>query len=304
MKIFLNTSNESWIVDRFVEEFIKFNPQLITKKIEDADIVWVISPWTWRNISKKQLKKKKVICTIHHIDFDKFTGKERKEFYKLDKFVDFYHAISKNTSEQLRTLTSKEITTLPFWIDENIWYEISDKNSLRKKFNINQNSFCIGSFQRDTEGKGNNQPKLSKGPDQFLKIVKELNLEKPVSVILTGYRRSYLIKELQKENINFYYFEKVSQTQINELYNCLDLYIVSSRVEGGPQAILECAITKTPIISTDVGVAAEILSKESIFNLENFGYAKPNTSYAYEKVKPYVVPSGLTGYIEMFKKVI
>ena len=106
---------------------------------------------------------------------------------------------------------------------------------------------------------------MSKGPDQFLKIVKELNLEKPVSVILTGYRRSYLIKELQKENINFYYFEKVSQTQINELYNCLDLYIVSSRVEGGPQAILECAITKTPIISTDVGVAAEILSKESIF---------------------------------------
>ena len=143
---------------------------------------------------------------------------------------------------------------------------------------------------------------MSKGPDQFLKIVKELNLEKPVSVILTGYRRSYLIKELQKENINFYYFEKVSQTQINELYNCLDLYIVSSRVEGGPQAILECAITKTPIISTDVGVAAEILSKESIFNMENFGYAKPNTSYAYEKVKPYVVPSGLTGYIEMFKK--
>ena len=36
--------------------------------------------------------------------------------------------------------------------------------------------------------------------------------------------------------------------------------------------------------------------------MENFGYAKPNTSYAYEKVKPYVVPSGLTGYIEMFKK--
>ena len=59
MKIFLNTSNESWIVDRFVEEFIKFNPQLITKKVEDADIVWVISPWTWRNISKKTIKEKK-----------------------------------------------------------------------------------------------------------------------------------------------------------------------------------------------------------------------------------------------------
>ena len=42
--------------------------------------------------------------------------------------------------------------------------------------------------------------------------------------------------------------------ELNELYNCLDLYIVSSRYEGGPQAIFECALTKTPIISTNVAL--------------------------------------------------
>ena len=47
---------------------------------------------------------------------------------------------------------------------------------------------------------------------------------------------------------------------INDLYNIFDLYIVSSRIEGGPQAIMEAAYTKTPIVSTDVGVASEILS--------------------------------------------
>ena len=46
--------------------------------------------------------------------------------------------------------------------------------------------------------------------------------------------------------------------KLNKLYNILDLYIVSSRIEGGPQAILESSITKTPILSTDVGVASEI----------------------------------------------
>ena len=45
---------------------------------------------------------------------------------------------------------------------------------------------------------------------------------------------------------------------LNELYNILDLYLVTSRIEGGPQAILECAIIKTPIMSTDVGVASGI----------------------------------------------
>ena len=48
--------------------------------------------------------------------------------------------------------------------------------------------------------------------------------------------------------------------EINELYNILNLYIVASRYEGGPQSILECSLTRTPIISTDVGIASEILS--------------------------------------------
>ena len=46
---------------------------------------------------------------------------------------------------------------------------------------------------------------------------------------------------------------------MNELYNLIDLYIVTSRIEGGPQAIVECGITKTPIISTDVGGISEVI---------------------------------------------
>ena len=61
---------------------------------------------------------------------------------------------------------------------------------------------------------------------------------------------------------------------VNKLYNILDLYLVTSRVEGGPQAIPECGITKTPIISTNVGVASEILHESSIFN--GTSYKKQN----------------------------
>ena len=81
--------------------------------------------------------------------------------------------------------------------------------------------------------------------------------------------------------------------ELNELYNCLDLYIVSSRIEGGPQAIFECAITKTPIISTDVGIASEILANESIFTMENFSNAIPNIDIPYQNVIKYKIPMGL-----------
>ena len=89
-------------------------------------------------------------------------------------------------------------------------------------------------------------------------------------MILTGKRRNYIIEELKKEKINFKYFEMAKFNEINELYNILNLYIVSSRYEGGPQSILECGLTKTPIISTNVGIANEILDKLSIFDMSNF----------------------------------
>ena len=122
-------------------------------------------------------------------------------------------------------------------------------------------------------------------------------------MLLAGYRRQYIVKRLEEENINYKYIEMVDFKILNELYNCLDLYVVSSRVEGGPQAILECGITKTPIISTDVGVAGEILANESIYNMENYSEAKPNVEFAYNNSIKYSLKSGMNEYLKMFEEV-
>ena len=305
MKIYLNEANESWVVDRFRKEWIENNLDSTTENIEEADIVWIIAPWTWKKINKKHLKNKKVVCTIHHIDFEKFNNKEKKNFYKRDKYVDTYHAISTKTEEQVRSLTDKDIETIPFWINQNIFYEIKNKNILRSKFNLNTESFIVGSFQRDTEGKDLVSPKLSKGPDRFIEILIELNKKnKNIEVLLTGKRRDYLIKNLKKNKIPYIYYEMTTFEQLNELYNCIDLYIVASRVEGGPQAILECAITKTPIISTDVGIASKILHESSIFTMENFSTAKPSESYAYKNSIKYKIPEWFDNFENLFKSII
>ena len=305
MKIYLNEANESWVVDRFRKEWIENNLDSMTENIEEADIVWIIAPWTWKKINKKHLRNKKVVCTIHHIDFEKFNNKEKKNFYKRDKYVDTYHAISTKTEEQVRSLTDKDIETIPFWINQNIFYEIKNKNILRSKFNLNTESFIVGSFQRDTEGKDLVSPKLSKGPDRFIEILIELNKKnKNIEVLLTGKRRDYLIKNLKKNKIPYIYYEMTTFEQLNELYNCIDLYIVASRVEGGPQAILECAITKTPIISTDVGIASKILHESSIFTMENFSTAKPSESYAYKNSIKYKIPEWFDNFENLFKSMI
>ena len=104
-------------------------------------------------------------------------------------------------------------------------------------------------------------------------------------------------------SIKYSYFEMIISKKLNELYNCLDLYIVASRIEGGPQAIVECGITKTPIISTDVGFASDILAEESIFHMKNFKNAKPNIEIAYKNSKLLSIPKGFDNFINMFKSI-
>ena len=124
-----------------------------------------------------------------------------------------------------------------------------------------------------------------------------------LEVLLTGKRRQYLINNLKKENIKFHYFEMVDYITLNNLYNTLDLYIVSSRVEGGPRALFECAITKTPVISTDVGFASNLLSEESLFEGTEFGSANPNVDFSKNIVKKYEIPRGFENFINMFSEI-
>tara|TARA_B100000085_G_scaffold281558_1_gene308401 strand:+ start:310 stop:1236 length:927 start_codon:yes stop_codon:yes gene_type:complete len=302
MKIYLNDLNESWVVDRLKNEWNFHNAKITTNRISKSDIIWIIAPWVWKNVSKKHLSKKKVICSIYHLDFTKFDDKQKKDFYYRDEFVDQYHVISQKTKKDLSELTSKKIISIPFWVNQNIFRKLDNKEEIRKTFGFKDNDYLIGSFQRDTEGIDLKTPKLIKGPDILLEILIQEYKNKPnMKVVLAGKRRQFILKELDNYSIPYKYFEMIDESKLNLLYNILDLYIVSSRLEGGPQAILECAISETPIISTNVGVAPEILSKGSIFqSSETYKSAIPDSEEALKNVKKYSLPNGMSLFENMF----
>lgn len=302
LNIYINKLNENWIVDRQRQEFISHNKTLTTSLVSRSNLIWIIAPWTWKKINKKFLENRKVICTIHHIDELKFQD-EKNEFFERDKFVNLYHATSIKTMEQLKKITNKEILHEPYWINPENWFEIENKENLRSKLKIDDSVFTIGSFQRDSEGHNPNLPKLSKGPDRLVKIIQHYKEKKDnkILVILSGKRRDFLTNELDKLGIDYLYKEMVDLKTVNELYNILDLYIVSSRFEGGPQSILECAITKTPIISTDVGIASSVLSSSSIFDMDNYKIAVPDTDYAYKRVEDFKIIKSMPRYIKMLE---
>ena len=285
-KVYINRVKENWIVDRFKNEWIENNKSNYTNNIFKSTHIWVIAPWCWNPNSIYNIYDKKIISTIHHIDFDKFNKIEQEKFYKKDKFVTYYHAVSEKTKIDLESITNKKIITLPFWVNNKIFFPIKDKSFLKKKYSIPNNSYVVGSFQRDSEGHDVTLPKLSKGPDRLIEIFIDLNKKKKnLIVILTGRRRDYLLSKLEENKIKYLYFNMTSFTELNEIYNILDLYVVASRVEGGPQAIVECASAKVPIISTNVGLASQILNKSSIFEFPNYETAVPDIRYSYKNVE-------------------
>lgn len=308
MKIFILAAQENWITDQLAQEWIENNKDLYTQNLLEADIIWILSNYVADAIPIEIYKQKKVITTIHHIVPWKMDLQRKNHFNYLNSITDYYHSICDKTTIELKKYTNKKIITLPFWNNPKIYYSISDKNNLRKELNIPTDCYLIGSFQRDTEGNSiNNEtylPKLEKGPDIFIQIIKKKKETiKNLKILLTGRCRQYVIKELDKINVPYIYHEMVDFNTLNKLYNCLDLYIVSSRVEGGPRAINECALAKVPIISTDVGITQSILSKESIFDINNLNtvfICEPNIEYAFNNVKKLNIPEYFYNFNKLF----
>ena len=181
---------------------------------------------------------------------------------------------------------------------------------MKKRLGFKENEYVIGSFQRDTEGHDLKTAKFEKGPDIFCDFValakEELKKSDMVPVVLLGgWRRQYVKRRLDEMGVDYLHKELPEFETLNKMYNALDLYVVGSRYEGGPQALLECAITKTSVFSTDVGVARHILHPDSIaedFSGEALMKCKENVIHPYEQVQKLLMPHGFKPFRKMLEE--
>jgi glycosyltransferase involved in cell wall biosynthesis len=267
--------NQKWICDRLKEQFIDYFSEYTTSRPEEADYIWYIAPWNYLYIPdgytfsewRTLLKSKKVITTIHHIDNDNLiSGKYNRQFKFIRTYASQIHSICPQTTRDIQKLGIFEapIITKYLWERDPQFYSVSceEKTKLRRKYGIDDDSFVIGSFQND---------KKSKSPEIFLNIVLDMiKLGRKIEVILSGRNRNFLTYNFSNLEVKYRYFSMVPLEILNELYNCLDLYVVNSRYEGGPRSIIECALTRTPVISTRVGIAQEFMDENSLFDMNDW----------------------------------
>jgi glycosyltransferase involved in cell wall biosynthesis len=131
----------------------------------------------------------------------------------------------------------------------------------RHTLGLPASAFVVGSFQKDGVGWGEGlEPKLIKGPDILVAVLERLHESTPeLAVLLTGPARGYVRKALEAHGIPHHHLMAGSRPELARAYHALDAYLVTSRQEGGPKAVLESMAAGVPLVTTKVGQAAEIV---------------------------------------------
>lgn len=221
------------------------------------------------------LRDKHVVCFADNPPSFYLT---QPRFVAAARRVDLWIARTREALAQFQILGLPAVSA-PYCVDQTIFKPVTAHTGLRESLNIPAGAFVIGNFHRDSEGNNLQGPKQQKGPDVLLEIARQLYQKLPrLVVLLAGPRRHYLKTQLEKEGIPFRLFTNVpvgeaddyeanilSRAKLNELYQLLDVCVVSSRWEGGPHSLLEALFAGRPVISTPVGIARDILPEECLF---------------------------------------
>ncbi len=232
----------------------------------NSNLYHFASNFQWVKWQKSLPKNKTYICNYYH--GKKSDGKAMSLF--VDKFLDSSSRLSKivvsNSIVNNRLINEykiepQKICQIPLGVNvEN--FKPSTKSHIEEakiKLGISKNNFVIGSFQKDGEGKKDGlEPKLIKGPDILIKVLKEISKNFPLTVLLSAPARGYVKRELELNGINYVYKYVNHPDDLSKLYSAIDLYLITSREEGGPKGLMEALSSGKKVVSTPVGMSLDL----------------------------------------------
>lgn len=206
-------------------------------------------------------KSNKVILTWFHILPD---DKRIKYIKVLNEKTNLVHTACQITKNELikNGLAEEKIIVIPLSVDLSVLkaFDKTKKDKIKRSLNLPKDKIIIGSFQKDGVGWGEGlEPKMEKGPDVFCDAVEKIAKEHPIHILLTGPARGYVKSRLKKAGIPYTHKYFKNYFDIVNYYNCLDLYLIASRTEGGPKSILESWACGVPFVSTRMGMAPDIV---------------------------------------------
>lgn len=272
-KLYIISDQAGWVLDEEAREL-----NLITQKLgHSSKILHKLNlniPQVVHYTSQFSLLDTNIYKDKNRISIDYFHGKpEQGENFKrcFDALKLQHERISRirvsNSDMESLILSSgiarEKVFKIHIALNSNTFEPQTDtkKQEAREKYNLPHDAVVIGSFQKDGVGwSEGNEPKLIKGPDVFLKTIARLKNDIPnLWVLLSGPSRGYVINGLKNLGVPYRHYNLPDYEKVSSLYDCLDIYLITSREEGGPKACLESMSKGIPLVTTAVGQCKDIV---------------------------------------------
>jgi len=164
-------------------------------------------------------------------------------------------------SEDLRSRGADmaKVFCVPYGVDANLFVPATEakRHALREKLSLAKEATVIGFF-----GKNSSNDDDRKGIDVFSKAILELKQKlSNLTVLIVGPGWQALKNSLTTAGVNCVWIPFVQElTDLSTMYQVLDFYWVTARVEGGPVTLLEAMSTGVCCLTTPVGLARKIVT--------------------------------------------
>jgi glycosyltransferase involved in cell wall biosynthesis len=236
-----------------------------------ANVFMTLAPQT-------SFARNKIVVSFFHGRYGDVPETDRQWDFLMSRLDDIDAIVVPNGLMTARCrqagVPAEKVFTIPIGVDCRVFSPARDgeRTAVRRRLDIPEDAFVVGSFQKDGVGWGEGlAPKLIKGPDVLVEALKTLAERRDVFCLLSGPARGYVKNNLERHGIPFRHVLLEDQRQVADLYRALDAYVVTSREEGGPKAIVEALACGVPLVSTRVGVAPDLLEDGETALLADIG---------------------------------
>ncbi len=275
-RLYIVSDRAGWVLDEEAKEIHEITQSLGIKS-EFIPKLDLNIPQVVHYTSQFSLLSEKIYQPNNRISVDYFHGKPdqgenfRLCFKALRKHQDNIQRIRVAHSEMEGVMKDQginmsKVKRIPIGINSSLFPRQTEeaKRAARLSLDIPLDAVVIGSFQKDGVGWTDGlEPKLIKGPDTFLHVIKELKTAIPnLWVLLSGPARGYVKKGLEEIGIPYRHAYVDHYQNVSRLYDALDLYLITSREEGGPKACLEAMSKGVPLVTTAVGQCRDLVKHE------------------------------------------
>jgi len=224
------------------------HPYTIRRSAEGLGTIFWVDPLSFVQYPRAVRAAQAVM--VHHM-----TEPEIAPFLAALPYADAVATSSVRWQRKLASMANVNATLVPYVIDTTLFLP-ADRAAARRALGLDPDAYVIG-FSARAQANAFGR----KGIDLFLDTVRAAAERWPgIAVLLIGAGWDTAARSLEESGVAVVWRTPARTEETAALYPAMDVFLCTSREEGGPCTILEAMACEVPVITTDVGHVPEVVT--------------------------------------------